>query len=190
VIQNRRGSLFIVSGPSGSGKTSLCTALLKQCPELRLSISATTRPPRPGEKNGKDYFFLSEEAFESERQADALLECALVHGHWYGTHAANVESMRVNGFDVLLEIDWQGAAQVAEKCPDACRIFILPPSMDVLRQRLINRGQDNAEVIERRTNAAADEMAHAHAAKFCIVNNTFDDALRQLTDIYLAWGDS
>ncbi len=190
MTQNKRGALFIVSGPSGSGKTSLCAALLKQCPKLRLSISATTRPPRPGEKNGKDYVFLSAEAFESERQADAFLECALVHGYWYGTHAADVESLRVNGFDVLLEIDWQGAAQVAEKCPDACRIFILPPSMDVLRKRLINRGQDNAEVIERRTHAAADEMVHAHAAKFCIVNNTFDDALRELTDIYLARRDS
>ncbi|GMR00291.1 MAG: guanylate kinase [Zetaproteobacteria bacterium] len=183
-MNDRRGALFIVSGPSGSGKTSLCAALLKQCPELRLSISATTRDPRPGEEHGKNYFFLSPEEFESEKQADAFLECALVHGHWYGTRAADVESLRANGFDVLLEIDWQGAKQVAEKCPDAHRIFILPPSMDTLRQRLVARGQDDAGVIEFRVKAAVDEIAHAGDAGFRIVNNQFDDALRELLAIY------
>ena len=189
-MNDRRGALFIVSGPSGSGKSSLCTALLKQCPELRLSISATTRAPRPGEEAGKDYFFLSSEAFESEKQANAFLECALVHGHWYGTRAADVEPLRAEGFDVLLEIDWQGAKQAAEKCPDACRIFILPPSMDTLRERLIARGQDDTEVIERRVKAAADEMAHANEAGFRIVNNKFDDALRELMNIYQTQRDS
>jgi len=181
---HRRGALFIISGPSGSGKTSLCAALLKQCPELKLSISATTRQPRPGEEHGKDYFFLSPKAFESEKQAHAFLECALVHGYWYGTRAADVESLRTDGFDVLLEIDWQGAAQIAEQCPDACRIFILPPSIDALRERLIARRQDDANVIERRVKAAADEMTHANEAGFRIVNNEFDDALRELMDIY------
>jgi len=184
VTQHKKGSLFIVSGPSGSGKTSLCTALIRQCSELRLSVSATTRPPRSGEEHGKDYFFLSEEAFASEKQANAFLECALVHGHWYGTRAADVESLRTRGFDVLLEIDWQGAAQVAAKRPDARRVFILPPSMNVLRKRLVERGQDNARVIEQRIKAAADEIAHANDAEFRIVNNKFDDALQTLLSIY------
>ncbi len=184
MTQNRRGVLFIISGPSGSGKTSLCAALLRQCPALRLSISATTRPPRPGEEHGKDYVFLSGEAFESERQTDAFLECALVHGHWYGTYAVDVESLRVDGFDVLLEIDWQGAAQVAEKCPDAYRIFILPPSMNTLRKRLVNRGQDDARVIKHRVKAAADEIAHAGDAECRIVNDKFDSALQELVDTY------
>ncbi len=190
MTQHKKGSLFIISGPSGSGKTSLCSALLKQCPELRLSISVTTRPPRPGEEHAKDYFFLSGEEFKSEKQGGAFLECALVHGHWYGTRAADITFLRATGFDVLLEIDWQGAKQVAEKCPDACRVFILPPSIDALRERLVNRGQDDAEVIERRIKAATDEMAHARAAEFRIVNNTFDDALRELMDIYHAHAGS
>jgi len=188
-VNVRRGALFIVSGPSGSGKTSLCTALLKQCPELRLSISATTRAPRPAEKHTKDYFFLSPEEFESEKQADAFLEYALVHGFWYGTRTADVESLRASGFDVLLEIDWQGAEQVAVKCPDACRIFVLPPSTDALRERLLARGQDDTEVIESRVKAAADEIVHASDAGFRIVNNRFDDALRELTQIYYAHRD-
>lgn len=183
-MNGRRGALFIVSGPSGSGKTSLCAALSKQCPGLKLSISATTRAPRPGEKHGKNYFFLSPKEFESEKQADAFLECALVHGHWYGTRTADVESLRANGVDVLLEIDWQGAEQVAAKSPDACRIFILPPSMDALRERLVTRGQDDAEVIEFRVKAAVDEIAHAGDAGFRIVNNRFNDALQELLAVY------
>ncbi|MDQ6958373.1 MAG: guanylate kinase [Mariprofundaceae bacterium] len=180
----RRGALFIVSGPSGSGKTSLCAALLKQCPELRLSISVTTREPRPGEEHGKNYFFLSPKEFESEKQADTFLECALVHGYWYGTRATDVNSLRANGFDVLLEIDWQGAKQVSEKCPDAHRIFILPPSVDALRERLVARGQDDAKVIEFRIKAAVNEIEHAGDAEFRIVNNKFDDALQELLAIY------
>jgi len=185
-VNDRHGALFIVSGPSGSGKTSLCAALLKQCPELKLSISATTRAPRPGEEHGKDYFFLSPKEFESEKQADAFLECALVHGHRYGTRAADVESLRTSGFDVLLEIDWQGAKQVSEKCPDAHRIFILPPSVDALRERLVARGQDDDEVVEFRVKAAVDEITHAGDAGFRIVNNKFDDALQELLAIYHA----
>jgi len=185
-VFHRHGALFIISGPSGSGKTSLCAALLKQCPELRLSISATTRAARPGEKHGKNYFFLSPEEFESEKQANAFLECALVHGHWYGTRAVDVKSLRADGFDVLLEIDWQGAKQVAEKCPDAHRIFILPPSVDTLRERLVARGQDDDEVVECRVKAAVDEITHAGDAGFRIVNNKFDDALRELLAIYHA----
>jgi len=141
-------------------------------------------PSQAGEKHAQDYFFLSPEAFESDKHANAFLECALVHGHWYGTRAADVESLRADGFDVLLEIDWQGADQVAVKCPDAHRIFVLPPSSDALRERLVTRGQDDAEVVEFRIKAAAEEMAHANDAGFRIINNKFDDALRELLAIY------
>ncbi len=179
-----RGALYIVSGPSGSGKTSLCAAWLAHCPNLRLSISATTRPPRPGEKDGADYFFLSEADFETGKRANAFLECALVHGHWYGTRMSDVDAMRATGHDVLLEIDWQGAGQVAAKCPDVCRIFILPPSLAVLRERLIQRGQDGESVIARRLDAAGEEIAHANEADFRIVNNTFEKTLQELLSIY------
>jgi len=179
-----RGALYIVSGPSGSGKTSLCAAWLAHCPNLRLSISATTRPPRPGEKDGADYFFLSEADFEAGKRVNAFLECALVHGHWYGTRMSDVDAMRATGYDVLLEIDWQGAGQVAAKCPDVCRIFILPPSLAVLRERLIQRGQDGESVIARRLDAAGEEIAHANEADFRIVNNTFEKTLQELLSIY------
>ncbi len=183
-MASRRGGLYTVSGPSGSGKTSLCKAWLARCPDLRLSISSTTRPPRPGESDGRDYFFLSEPEFDSARRSGAFLECALVHGNWYGTRAANVEAMREDGHDVVLEIDWQGAGQVAEKCPDACRIFILPPSLAVLEDRMRLRGQDTPAVIRRRIDAARKEMAHADEADFRIVNSLFGKALQELLSIY------
>jgi len=178
------GRLFIVSGPSGAGKSSLCAAWLEQCPELRLAISATTRAPRPGEKNGREYYFLDRQTFEQQRDQGAFLEWAHVHGQLYGTRRADVEHMLVAGKDVLLEIDWQGAAQVAEKMPQAIRIFILPPSIDILRERLRQRGQDDAATIERRVAAAETEMAHAGEAAFRIVNDDFGQALQQLLEIY------
>jgi len=179
----KNGSLFVISGPSGSGKTSLCSALLEQCPNLRLSISATTRAPRPGETDGIDYHFLTPEAFDSGVKQGAFLEHARVHDHQYGTRRADVEELRAKGFDALLEIDWQGAAQVAERCPDACRIFILPPSIDELHKRLTGRGQDDAAVIERRVAAAESELEHAGEADFRVVNDDFDVALQKLLDI-------
>ena len=180
----KQGVLLVVSGPSGSGKTSLCRALLERAPNLRLSVSATTRPPRPGEVNGRDYFFLSEEDFKRQVEGGRFLEHAHVHGHWYGTRAEDVARMREAGHDVLLEIDWQGARQVAERCPDACRIFILPPSIEALRERLTARGQDSPEVIEARVQAAREEMAHADEARHRIVNDDFDQALETLEGIY------
>jgi len=185
-VNRKRGSLFIVSGPSGSGKTSLCAALLKQNPELKLSVSTTTRTPRPGDECGKHYFFLSQEDFESEKQNNNFLEYAFVHGNWYGTRIADIESLLLSGLDVLLEIDWQGARQVAEKYPDVCRIFILPPSIEALRERLTSRRQDHADVIERRIKVATDEMTHASEADFRIINDKFDDALQELVHIYHA----
>jgi len=181
---SKDGRLFIVSGPSGCGKTTLCAAWLAQAPELRLSVSCTTRPPRTGEVNGREYYFLSPEDFDAQHRNGAFLECALVHGNWYGTRRADVETMLGEGHDVLLEIDWQGASQVAEQLPDACRIFILPPSLDVLRERLVARGLDDEAVIARRLAAARDEMAHAAEAHHRIVNNVFEDALAELLEIY------
>ena len=182
----KRGRLFIVTGPSGSGKTTLCAAWLEQTPNLLLSVSCTTRPPRAGDIDGGDYHFLRLDEFETRKQAGEFLECAFVHGNWYGTRESDVEAMLEAGSNVLLEIDWQGAAQVAEKLPEACRIFILPPSPDVLRARLVARGLDDPSVIERRLNAAEAEMAHAKEAKCRIVNEIFDDALAELLAIYRA----
>jgi len=172
--------LFIVSGPSGAGKSSLCQALLKRCPQLQLSISCTTRSPRPGEFDGENYHFLTAEAFDQAVQHDDFLEWACVHDHHYGTRRSDVMHALAAGNDVLLEIDWQGAAMVASKLPDAVRIFILPPDTDTLRQRLQTRGQDTEAVIQRRIEAAEAEMAHADEAHHQIVNDYFDTSLQQL----------
>jgi guanylate kinase len=179
-----RGELFIVSGPSGSGKSTLCDALLKQSPNLYLSISCTTRQPRPGEANGREYHFLSQALFEAERDAGAFLEWANVHGNLYGTRKSDVEAALDSGRDILLEIDWQGSAQVAEKIEGAFRIFIMPPTLEVLKERLISRGQDDASTVEKRFKAAESEMEHAGEAHFQIVNDRFDDALEEIQAIY------
>ncbi len=176
--------LFVVSGPSGAGKSSLCHALLERCEDLKLSVSCTTRAPRAGEIDGEAYHFLSQEAFEKQIQAGAFLEWAKVHDHFYGTRASDVKSMLAQGFDVLLEIDWQGAAQVAAKMPDTKRIFILPPSIEVLKERLVLRGQDDMDVIERRVAAAKEEIAHAHEAHIQIMNDNFEQALQSLLDVF------
>lgn len=179
-----RGELFIVSGPSGSGKSSLCDALLKQSPNLYLSISCTTREPRPGEADGREYHFLTRELFETERDDGAFLEWASVHENLYGTRKSDVEAALDSGRDILLEIDWQGAAQVAAEIPQVHRIFILPPSIETLRQRLTSRGQDDDTVISRRVAAAESEMGHAGEAHYQIVNDRFDDALEEIQTIY------
>lgn len=177
------GRLFIISGPSGAGKSSLCAALLKSCPDLTLSVSCTTRTPRPGEMDGREYFFLSLTDFVAQRQDGHFLEWAIVHGHLYGTRQSDVEALLSNGNDVLLEIDWQGAKQVAEKIPNAIRMFILPPSLDELRRRLTMRGQDDAHTVANRVAAAEAEMSHADEAHYQIVNINFDQALHELEAI-------
>ena len=177
------GRLFVVSGPSGAGKSSLCAALLEQVPDLQLSISCTTRAPRPGEEGGREYHFLSIPDFESQVGAGGFLEWANVHGNMYGTRQSDVEAMMADGRDVLLEIDWQGAAQVAKKIPDAVRIFILPPSLDELKKRLTSRGQDDEDTVSRRVAAAESEMAHAGEAHHQIVNDDFEVALHCLKRI-------
>jgi len=178
-----KGKLIIVSGPSGAGKSSLCSALLKACPHLNLSVSCTTRNPRPGEEDGREYHFLNQENFQKQKDADAFLEWALVHGNYYGTRQSDVEKMLQQGKDVLLEIDWQGAAQVANKLAETVRIFILPPSIEVLRERLIHRAQDGQATIDQRVAAAQTEMNHANEAQFQIINDDFEQALQQLVAI-------
>jgi len=172
--------LFVISGPSGAGKSSLCSALLASCPQLKLSISCTTRQPRPGEHDGREYHFLTVSQFKEQRDQQAFLEWAEVHGNFYGTRQKDVEKVLQTGDDVLLEIDWQGAAQVAEKMPDTQRIFILPPSIESLQERLTTRGQDDAHVIAQRVAAANAEISHANEAHHRIINADFNVALQQL----------
>jgi len=182
------GRLFIVSGPSGAGKSSLCTALLEHCPDLYLATSCTTRQPRPGEVDGREYHFLTVDDFVHQCDGDAFLEWANVHGNLYGTRQADVEARLATGADVMLEIDWQGARQVAEKMTDAERIFILPPSLDVLRERLLSRGQDDVETVNRRVAAAGAEIEHANEAAYQVVNEDFAEALSQLQSIFSCKG--
>ena len=177
------GSVFIVAAPSGAGKSSLVNALLAQEPGIVLSVSFTTRAPRPGEQNGREYFFVSEAEFR-EREAKAeFLESAQVHGNFYGTSKRLIEEHTHAGRDVLLEIDWQGAQQVRRQFPGAVGIFILPPSIEALEQRLKHRAQDSDEVIARRVQNAAGEIAHAVEFDYVIMNENFDTALSQLVSI-------
>lgn len=177
------GVLYIVSAPSGAGKTSLVKALLKADPAIRLSVSYTTRVPRPGETDGRDYHFVSRERFEAMLAEGEFLEHAEVYGNFYGTSKGVVARDLDAGRDILLEIDWQGAAQVKTHFPQSASIFILPPSFNALRTRLNGRGQDSAEVIERRLAAAAHDVAHAGAFDYIIVNDDFDHALQDLVAI-------
>lgn len=177
------GSLLIVAAPSGAGKSSLVTALLARETGIRLSISCTTRAPRPGEQHGREYFFLQQQEFVARQQAGEFLEWAQVHDNYYGTSRAMVEEQTRAGRDVLLEIDWQGAQQVRAQFPEAVGIFILPPSIAELEQRLRKRGQDSEEVIAKRVRAAAGEIAHAHEFDYVIINENFETALAQLAAI-------
>ncbi len=178
-----KGVLYIVSAPSGAGKTSLVKALLKTDPAIRLSVSYTTRVPRPGETDGRDYHFVSRERFEAMLAEGEFLEHAEVYGNFYGTSKGVIARDLDAGRDILLEIDWQGAAQVKAHFPQSASIFILPPSFNALRTRLNGRGQDSAEVIERRLAAAAHDVAHAGAFDYIIVNDDFDHALQDLVAI-------
>jgi guanylate kinase len=178
-----QGVLFIVSAPSGAGKTSLVKALLKTDPAIRLSVSYTTRAPRPGETEGRDYHFVSRERFEIMLADGEFLEHAEVYGNFYGTSKGSIGRDLNAGHDILLEIDWQGADQVRRHFPESASIFILPPSFNALRTRLAGRGQDSDEIIERRLAAAAHDVAHADAFDYIIVNDDFDHALQDLVAI-------
>ena len=177
------GSLFIVVAPSGAGKTSLVRALLAQHAGLQLSVSFTTRAPRPGETDGRDYVFVDRPEFERRREAGEFLEWAEVHGNLYGTSRAWILERMAAGEDILLEIDWQGADQVARQIPGAVGIFIVPPSIEELRMRLKRRGQDSEEIIERRVNAAARELQEAHRFEYVIINQDFASALHELSAV-------
>ena len=179
------GNLFIVAAPSGAGKTSLVRALLKADPQIKLSISHTTRQPRSGETEGVDYHFVDEPQFMKMLGAGEFLESAKVHGGYYGTSQKWAEQVMQQGADLLLEIDWQGAAQVRKLFPEAVSIFILPPSEAALHERLNKRGQDSEEVILRRLANAHEEIAHVAEFDYVIINTVFDEALRDLQAIFL-----
>ncbi|MAX52406.1 MAG: guanylate kinase [Methylophaga sp.] len=180
------GNLFIVAAPSGAGKTSLVNALISQHAEIKLSVSHTTRPPREGEVNGKDYHFVDQQTFSAMRDAGKFLESATVFDNSYGTSSDTVKSLLADGFDVILEIDWQGAQQVRNNFPQAIGIFILPPSKATLEQRLRNRGQDNEDVIARRMLDAENEISHYVEFDYIIVNDDFEQALTSLSSIIVA----
>ena len=180
------GNLFIVSAPSGAGKTSLVTALLASNREIDLSISYTSRAPRPGETDGKDYHFVSRETFLSMAANGDFLESAEVYGNLYGTSQTWIAGEIANGRDILLEIDWQGAAQVRKKFQDCIGIFILPPSLQALETRLKGRAQDSEEVIARRIGSAKEDVAHVIEFDYVIINDKLDEALQQLNAVVVA----
>ena len=180
------GTLYIVSAPSGAGKTSLVKALLDAQPQVRVSVSHTTRPMRPGEVDGVNYHFVSREEFHERLQHNEFLEHAEVFGNLYGTSQRWLEQTLNEGFDLILEIDWQGAQQVRRLMPEAKSIFILPPTQEALRQRLTNRGQDSDEVIEKRMREAVSEMTHFVEYDYLVINDDFSHALIDLQAIFRA----
>jgi len=180
------GTLFIVAAPSGAGKTSLVAALLKADLAVRLSISFTTRAPRPGEVDGQDYNFVSVSDFATMRARGDFLESAEVHGNLYGTSREWVAGRLAAGEDILLEIDWQGATQVRRLMPGAVGIFVLPPSVATLEQRLRSRGSDSDDVIARRLAAAREEIAHLAEFDYVIINDRFEPAVQDLVSIVRA----
>lgn len=176
----KKGNIFIISAASGTGKTTLVSRLLKNNSDLRVSVSHTTRQPREGEQNGVHYHFVSKEEFESLIEKREFLEHANVFGNYYGTGISGVNRLSEQGFDVILEIDVQGAEQVRQALPEACSIFILPPSMEILSSRLNGRGTDSAEVIARRLSEAKNEIKQAASFDYVVVN---DDLGRAETDL-------
>ncbi len=180
------GSMIMIVAPSGAGKSSLVSALLSTDPTLALSISCTTRSPRPGEVNGVNYHFISEEEFLSRKEQGDFLEWAQVHGNYYGTSKSWIQEKMQQGQDVILEIDWQGARQIQLHVPHAIWIFILPPSLKVLEDRLNARGQDDAVTIHNRIKAAHEELSHIAEANYLVVNDLFQAALFELRQIISA----
>lgn len=181
-----RGTLFIVAAPSGAGKSSLVNAVLAKEPGIALSISFTSRAPRPGERHAQHYHFVSKDQFKRMVADGDFFEHALVHGDYKGTARQSVEPQLASGKDVLLEIDWQGARQVRKQVPDSVSVFILPPSRDALQTRMRNRGQDSEETIARRLAAAREEMSHYDEFDYVIVNEHFDAAAAELRAIFVA----
>jgi guanylate kinase len=180
------GNLFIISAPSGAGKTSLVHALLNHNPHIDLSVSYTTRDPRSGEQDGKDYHFVSREAFLAMANRSEFLESAEVYGNLYGTSQIWISQEIATGRDVLLEIDWQGAAQVRRLFPDCISVYILPPSIAALEARLKGRGKDNDTVIAKRLAAAREDIAHVAEFDYVIINDNLNNALRELDAVVLS----
>lgn len=180
------GVLFVVAAPSGGGKSSMVNALLEREPGIRLSVSYTTRPPRPGESEGNHYHFIDVPTFLALKDRGEFLEHAFVHGNWYATSAAWLRAQVASGQDVLLEIDWQGAAQVRRLIPDSVHIFILPPSTTALKERLTKRALDSDAVIAQRLEAAREEMRHCGEFDYVIMNQDFARAVDDLSAIVRA----
>jgi len=180
------GSLFIISAPSGAGKSSLTAKLLEEDKHIRLSVYFTTRAPRPGEVDGRDYHFVDKTRFIGMLERGEFLESAEVHGNHYGTSEAWIRAQSAAGHDILLEIDWQGAQQVRRLVADTIGIFVLPPSIAELERRIRRRGQDSEEVLQRRLAVAADEMSHAAEFEYVIINNDFEEARRDLIAVVRA----
>lgn len=187
---NAQNRLFVISAPSGAGKTSLVRALMEREPDLRFSISYTTRPQRPGEHDGQHYFFVAPDEFRRMIEENAFLEHACVFDNYYGTARAQVESLLAAGHGVVLEIDWQGARQVRAAMPESVGIFILPPSRAELERRLRGRGTDSETVIRRRLADAATDLSHWSEFQYVVVNDDFAAALRALSDIVRGNGEA
>jgi len=186
MIHTPQGQLYIIAAPSGAGKTSLVSALIEAVPDLQVSISHTTRPKRPIEENGTNYFFVDEPGFLNMQAAGEFLESAKVFGNYYGTSKKWVMEMLNQGVDVILEIDWQGGRQIRELIPSAVGIFILPPSMGALRQRLTERAADDPSVIEGRMTQASEEVSHYAEFDYLVINDLFEETLDSLQSIILA----
>jgi guanylate kinase len=187
---HKRGLLFVIAAPSGAGKTSLVRALMEREPSLAFSVSFTTRPRRAGEVDGRDYHFIDEQRFSQMVRDDAFVEHARVFGHYYGTGRQQVEGALAAGKRLILEIDWQGARQVRERVAEAVDVFILPPSREVLEQRLRGRRTDSPEVIERRLRESVEEMSHWAEFRYVVVNDDFAQALDEMTAIVHGRGEA
>lgn len=183
---SKKGILYILSAPSGAGKTSLVKSLVSDLPFIRVSVSHTTRPMRPGEEDGVNYHFTARDRFQEMINQGDFFEFAEVFGNFYGTSQAWVQDTLAEGYDLILEIDWQGAQQIRRLMPEAKSIFILPPSQAALRERLQNRGQDNSDVIENRMRQAVSEMSHYVEFDYLIINDDFNQALAELKAIFTA----
>ena len=180
------GTLFIVSAPSGAGKTSLVKALLRKVSRIQVSVSHTTRAPRPGDQHGIDYYYVTEENFTEMIEKEAFFEYAKVFGNYYGTSKKAVQEALEAGIDVILEIDWQGGRQIRQLFPSAVSVYIMPPSLKELEFRLTNRQQDSHDVIARRMSEARDEMSHFHEFDYLVVNDNFEQALSEFSAIVIA----
>jgi len=180
---NANGNLFVISAPSGAGKTTLCTRLLEYYPDILYSISYTTRSPRPNETNGEDYHFITKEAFLEKQDRDCWAEWARVHDHYYGTSAGLLSGSLTKGHDVLMDIDVQGAVQIRDRFPEAVTVFIMPPSMQVLQQRLGRRGTDSQAVIDKRLRNAVREMEQKGLYRHVIFNDDLETATNELIGI-------